>query len=941
MPYQPVGGGGGPLTPRGRHHRPVDTSGAQVLVPRLKTLPTLPDWWGKQPGNVTSYGEIRFPLSAAIAPDALLPLCYGAVRIGGTELKFGSVAGEELFHGRGVIAWCEGEIEAVDAFLIDGGTAPPSYADAWVNRTITHYRGATGDPQWSSAGQIFFGKDVTGFVDAAYTFIDIRTLVSTPLAGGWMGFLPQQQGNRYEWAADVRGLKIYDPRGPTTAYSTNPVLIARDAIKRARGLVDADFDDTNIGDMADASDTAGFSCSIAFAAKAPLRDALANILQTCNGRVIESNGKIGFSLEVEDASAAVAILTEADGDIWGLKYEWLSAHDRITRLAVSFFNKDANYKQDQTPDFDDPGIALGTVPIRPLVVNAPGINTLDAAVILRDYLFNRQAVTFRASGKMSTKGITLSEGQKVTLSTLKSVYADFILEQLSGDDQGFFSFVAKPYDAAVFGTTPISQGPPIFNPPPNAFVPIPAAVRFMDRFDGQAGSASRGGVGYFNGIFWDAPRIYDTQVQYGASNWATTGATGVTLSLINNGSTAASAATIPNNTLCEFILDLGVGNEEKFGRVLFTLDFALTPYSDFYFPATKAYAGDPDSLNHGANGNLSGVDLKSRPYLVSVVGGLYTYAQDFLVLLVPGGGNPPTPWPAQQTWQIDVYQNTLGGSGHLYEIQFQTYVEYDPLKYLYEIREWPVGEPVGLSGAVIAFVQAAVFTDEETWTGCYPLWTEVGPPPFLNGRTGPYPINQLVGEAWNGGRASSRVQIRTIVPGTSFASHYVGCEMTFDFPAAALGNLPVSSGTGDPEALPVGADGEVLTADSGAPLGVSWAPGGSTSPLTTKGDLFGFDTADARIPVGANGLALVADSAQALGVKWDAVGGGSPLTTKGDIYGFSTVNARVPVGANDFALIADSTEALGLEWRDLSLTYVRVQGNLGLMLAIARGWAVP
>lgn len=40
------------------------------------------------------------------------------------------------------------------------------------------------------------------------------------------------------------------------------------------------------------------------------------------------------------------------------------------------------------------------------------------------------------------------------------------------------------------------------------------------------------------------------------------------------------------------------------------------------------------------------------------------------------------------------------------------------------------------------------------------------------------------------------------------------------------------------------------------------------SPLTTKGDLFGYDTGDARIPVGADNSALIADSTQALGVKW-------------------------------------------------------------------------
>lgn len=42
----------------------------------------------------------------------------------------------------------------------------------------------------------------------------------------------------------------------------------------------------------------------------------------------------------------------------------------------------------------------------------------------------------------------------------------------------------------------------------------------------------------------------------------------------------------------------------------------------------------------------------------------------------------------------------------------------------------------------------------------------------------------------------------------------------------------------------------------------------SSSPLTTKGDLFGFSTSNARIPVGADGTFLRADSSSATGVSW-------------------------------------------------------------------------
>ncbi len=40
----------------------------------------------------------------------------------------------------------------------------------------------------------------------------------------------------------------------------------------------------------------------------------------------------------------------------------------------------------------------------------------------------------------------------------------------------------------------------------------------------------------------------------------------------------------------------------------------------------------------------------------------------------------------------------------------------------------------------------------------------------------------------------------------------------------------------------------------------------------------------------------------------------NPLTTKGDLYGFDTANARLAVGTNDHVLTADSAEALGVKW---------------------------
>ena len=45
---------------------------------------------------------------------------------------------------------------------------------------------------------------------------------------------------------------------------------------------------------------------------------------------------------------------------------------------------------------------------------------------------------------------------------------------------------------------------------------------------------------------------------------------------------------------------------------------------------------------------------------------------------------------------------------------------------------------------------------------------------------------------------------------------------------------------------------------------------GSTSPLTTKGDIYTYSTTDARLAVGANGDTLVADSSATTGLRWQA-----------------------------------------------------------------------
>ena len=93
------------------------------------------------------------------------------------------------------------------------------------------------------------------------------------------------------------------------------------------------------------------------------------------------------------------------------------------------------------------------------------------------------------------------------------------------------------------------------------------------------------------------------------------------------------------------------------------------------------------------------------------------------------------------------------------------------------------------------------------------------------------------------------------------------------------GDIIYASGATTLAKLAKGTAAQVLTMNSGA-TAPEWAAAAEASPLTTKGDLYTYDTGNARLPVGTDGYYLKADSSAATGLVWAEVTAGGAHTTQ-------------------------------------------------------------
>lgn len=109
---------------------------------------------------------------------------------------------------------------------------------------------------------------------------------------------------------------------------------------------------------------------------------------------------------------------------------------------------------------------------------------------------------------------------------------------------------------------------------------------------------------------------------------------------------------------------------------------------------------------------------------------------------------------------------------------------------------------------------------------------------------------------------------------------------------------------------------------------------GAFSPLITKGDLLSFSTVNARVPIGSDGQVLTADSAQTLGLKWatPATSGGTVTSVALTVPSFLSVSGS-PVTTSGTLAVSLSGTALPVANGGTGTTNGSITGTTALALA--------
>ena len=496
--------------------------GGSVLAARILGAVVAGALVGKFSDNKNNTQADQGILLNKSANDAAIPIVYGLRRIGGTR-AFIEATGNKNEYLHVIIAICEGEIESFESIYLNDVLSTDDRFDGVLDITTkTGSDSQTGivitDTDWGTAHAL---------KGTAYIYAKLKFDREVYPSG-----LPTI-------TADLKGVKVYDSRTSTTAWSDNPALCIRDYLingRYGRGIETSLIDSATFNAAANYCDnmiTIGGVSKKRYTLNGVVDTAqgsmeiLKSLLTACRGFLVFTGGK--YKLVIDKPETAAFTFSE-DNIIGAWSISLGHKNNQFNRMRTNFFNPERNWQPDiavvdsTTLRTQDNGLLLEKT------IELPFTSDIDRAKMITTINLNqsRQAITCEFTATID--GLLVEVGDVVYIKhsttgweTINSNAGKlFRVMRITLQNNDEVRIMAIEYDANAYdyGTIQTSDGAPNTNLPDVSAIEPPVGLSVSEELYTTMGKGAQARAL----LSWAAPadafvQSYDVEYKNGSGAW--------------------------------------------------------------------------------------------------------------------------------------------------------------------------------------------------------------------------------------------------------------------------------------------------------------------------------------------------------------------------------------------------------------------------------------
>jgi len=428
------------------------------------------------------------------ANDAPIPIVYGQRKVGGTRVLM-EISGTENEYLHIVLAVAEGEINSFENVYLNDVLSTDSRFTGFLD-VYTHTGSDTQAADSNLVTAISNWTNNHQLKGTAYLYVKLKYDADAFASG-----LPTI-------TSDVKGVKVYDPRTSTTAWSDNPVLCIRDYLtntRYGRGIDTSLIDDTTFNAAANYCDELvaigvgskkRYTCNGVVDTSNGSMDILKKLLTSCRGFLIFSGGK--YKLVIDKPETAAFTFSE-DNIIGAWSISLGNKNTQFNRMRANFFNPDRNWQPDisiiDSPilRIKDNGLLLEKT------IDLPFTSDIDRAKMITTINLNQSRQQIMCEFTSTIEGLRTEVGDVVyinhkttgwdTLNSNAGKLFRVMRITLQNDDE--VRILAMEYDATAydFGIILATDATPNTNLPDTSTVVLPTALSTSEALYSTIGGA--------------------------------------------------------------------------------------------------------------------------------------------------------------------------------------------------------------------------------------------------------------------------------------------------------------------------------------------------------------------------------------------------------------------------------------------------------------------